>query len=136
MNHVIIIGYVSSDITTSVSKDERTVARFSMSVKTSGSNDRQFVDCMAFGQVADVLVKYAHKSSRLAINGYLSVSSYSPKGASDNYKIKSYKVVANTVELLNDAPQRNADGTYKSEKNVPEPVAAFEGEIREDDLPF
>lgn len=136
MNQVVIIGYVSSDIRKAVSKDNRTIANFSMSVKTGTSADRQFIDCVAFGATADVMINYAHKSSRIAINGYLAVSTYTPKNSPDNYKAKSYKVVANTVELLNDAPQRNTDGTYMSDKNVEEPVPAFTGVINEDDLPF
>ena len=98
-NHVELFGTLTRDIEVSKNGKGNTFVKFSLACLRDGKKPwTVYLNCIAFGEVANALCKHRHKDTAYEINGYLRISSYEKDGK----KQYSTNVVVESFELLND----------------------------------
>lgn len=95
MNRIILTGRLARDLKCEV-KNEKAFSRCTLACNSGSNTD--FIDCIAFDKIAELLEKYTKKGDKILIEGRLSVSSYYVSG--DTNPRKSTTVIINTVEFL------------------------------------
>lgn len=80
MNKIELIGRLTRDVEVKTSKSKVSVATLTLAVNRKYAKDGEqnvdFIDCVAFGKLVDVLTKYTKKGMKIAITGSLNINSY------------------------------------------------------------
>ena len=98
-NHVELFGTLTRDIEVSKNGKGNTFVKFSLACLRDGKKSwTDYINCIAFGEVANALCKHNDKDTVYEINGYLRISSYEKDGK----KTYSTIVVVESFTLLND----------------------------------
>ena len=110
MNSVLLLGRLTADITLRQSKngkDALNIANFTLAVPRMGSEEAEFIRCVAFGKTADFMEQYLEKGSRIAVTGRLQTGSYDDK---DGKTVYTTEVI---VERVDFADSRQAEEDSK-----------------------
>ena len=102
MNKVILIGRLTADpelrLTTTSAIP---VTRFSLAVDRpmakEGQQDVDFIDCMAWRKLGEIVAEYLHKGSLVAVEGRLQIRPYETQ---DGQKRRATESVAEDVRFL------------------------------------
>lgn len=125
MNITILIGRLTKtpEVRYGGQDNQTAIARFTLAVdrsyKKDGKNETDFINCVAFGKVGELVEKYLDKGSKIAVQGRWQVSTY--KNNDKTYY--NNDCVVDTVEFL-DTKKKDNDGFTPSE------------DVSEDNLPF
>lgn len=128
MNKVIEIGRLTQDPQVSYTGGEKPscVARFTIAVNRRGAKEgtqqADFISCVAFGKVGELAEKYLVKGSQTAISGRIQTGSYTNK---DGNKVYTTDIVVEELEFLSRAASK-AEVPTEAPAEMPE----------EDELPF
>lgn len=132
MNKVVIMGRLTRDPEVRKSQGEKsiTVARFTLAVprrfKNNGQEEADFINCVAFGKVAEFSDNYLHKGTKVIISGRIQTCSYTNK---DGRKVYTTDVIAEEVEFA------ESKGATKSDQDVGDGFMYIPDDINEE-LPF
>lgn len=91
MNKVILMGRLTRDPEVRYSKDESplAVAHYTLAVnrpyKKAGSQETDFISCVAFGRSAEFTEKYLRQGMRIVISGRIQTGSYTNKNGAKIY---------------------------------------------------
>ena len=102
MNKVIEIGRLTKDPDIRYSQGANTtcVARYTLAVdrkfKQEGQPNADFINCIAFGKLAEFAEKYLHKGVKIAVTGRIQTGSYTNK---DGQKVYTTDVVVEEQEF-------------------------------------
>ena len=111
MNIAIISGNLTKDIEISSTKTGKHVTRFCLGVRRD-KEATDFINCEAWGTVADLLEKYCSKGSKIGVSGKIRNVSYEKDG----------KTVYKTYILVSDvdffSASKAADNTCNSVSNI------------------
>ena len=95
MNHIFITGNLTRDPERQTTQSLTAIAKF-----TVANNDYQdkpiFVDCVAFNKLADNILLYTRKGSKVLVSGKLSFSEWEKEGV----KHSRTEIIAINVEFL------------------------------------
>ncbi len=95
MNQLFITGNLTRDPERQTTQSLTAIAKF-----TVANNDYQdkpiFVDCVAFNKLADNILLYTRKGSKVLVSGKLSFSEWEKEGV----KHTRTEIIANSVEFL------------------------------------
>lgn len=86
MNKVVLIGRISNDLKLNVIGEKKTsTIQFSLAVNRNyknkdGKYDTDFINCVAFGNIADFINKYFKKGDELAVEGRVQTRTYEKDG--------------------------------------------------------
>ena len=86
MNKVILLGRLTKDpeIRYSAGAEQKAVAKFTLAVdrrfKKEGAQSADFINCTAFGKVAEFVEKYFCKGSKILVEGHWQTGSYEKNG--------------------------------------------------------
>lgn len=94
INVVMLIGRLTKDA--DVRAGEKTIAKFSVAVNRMKKDEVDFLNCVAFGKTAEIVEKYTHKGSRIAIRGRIQTGSYEKDGR----KVYTTDIIAEEIQLL------------------------------------
>lgn len=109
MNSVILIGNLARDPETRATDDGMLVCRFTVAVNNHKKDkEADFIQCVAFGKLADNINSYQKKGMKIGVKGRISVGSYEKDGE------KRYKteVVADNVEFLSKKKDENESVSF------------------------
>lgn len=109
MNSVILIGRMTREADVRYSaQTNMAVARFSLAVDRQ-SKDKQadFPNVIAFGKTAEIIERYTHKGSQIAVQGRIQTGSYQNK---DGATVYTTDVVADRIKLLDKKENRKEVG--------------------------
>ena len=95
MNQVQLIGNLTKDVECKAVSTGDLVARFSLAVNR-GKDHVDFINCEAWGKLADNINQFCKKGSKIAVTGAIRVDSYEKDGEKRTY----YKVNCLSVEFL------------------------------------
>lgn len=115
MNKVILIGRLTNEpeIRQTQGSNLILIAKYSLAVtrkfKRDGEQDCDFINCVAFGKLAEFAQKYLRKGIKIAVTGRLQTGSYTNK---DGQKIYTTDVIVEEQEF-----------TEKKQNNGAEPNA-------------
>ena len=81
MNCVILRGNLTRDVELKTTQKGTNISRFNLAVrrdlkKEDGTYDSDFINCVAYGNLAEVIAKYHHKGSSIIIEGRIQTGSY------------------------------------------------------------
>ena len=98
MNKVILVGRLCADVERKELPSGSVKADFRLAVDRRKKDDgADFISCVAWGKLADILAQYTAKGNRVGIIGRMSTRDYT-----DNNGVKRYvtEVIADDIELF------------------------------------
>lgn len=133
MNNINLIGRVATELELKVSKDTIYI-KFNLAVPRLMKKDTaDFIPCIAFGKVAELIDKYVKKGERLGVNGQLISNQYESKGE----KRTAFEVNISNIDFLENKKKENEMTEEEKEKvkgTILEPKHDLTSE--NDDFPF
>lgn len=67
-------------------------SKFTIAVKRKGKDEVDFINCTAFGKVAEAIVKYTEKGNRIIVEGSIQIENYETK---EGNKVTTVNVIVN-----------------------------------------
>ena len=128
MNCVQIIGRYVKDPDVRQANDT-TVARFTLAVdRKYKKGEADFISCVAFGKLAEVISKYCHKGIKVAVAGRIQTGSYTNK---DGQKVYTTDIVVEEHEFC----EKKGEGESQNAPKADEGFMDLPGNI-DDECPF
>lgn len=131
MNQVNLIGRLTKDADSSVTKSGKKWARFTVAVNKGKDKPALFVDCAAWEKTADLVSQYFAKGSQIGLTGELDQSEYTDKEGKNQRR--NYVTVRQVYFI-------DSKSHSEPSKPVQAPIPDFdtgpELDINIDDLPF
>lgn len=119
MNKIELMGRLVKDIELKKGKNDNIYGIFTLAVGRKENREiTDFIDCIAFGKLAETISKYTEKGNRLIVTGALHLDSYKDKDGKNR----------NTVSIIVD------DFFFVDFKTKKEEKAT--NDLLPDDLPF
>ncbi len=110
MNSINLYGRIANDLEVVETKGEHAYVRFNIAVKDGldkkGEPLTQFIPCIAWDGLADVLDKYAKKGDRLVVEGKLNISKYEDE--EENTRT-SVQVIVSKLHLVETKEETKGD---------------------------
>lgn len=139
MNRVDMIGRLVRDAEVKYTQGEKpmVIASLTLAVnrkfKQDGQPTADFINCKAFGKIAEVIEKYVKKGTKIAVTGRIQTGSYTNK---DGNKVYTTDVMIEELEFCEsknansgNAPQQNGQGFSGEDfMNIPDNIS--------EELPF
>mgnify|MGYP001407035607 CR=1 FL=1 len=144
INRVVLTGRLARDPELRYTPNGVAVVRFTLAVNRrftnqQGEREADFIDIVAWRQLAELVANYLKKGRQAAVEGRLQVSSYEN---SEGRRIYRTEVVADNVQFLDPAGGRQREdniGMDDFNRGGMEDPFADDGkpiDISDDDLPF
>jgi len=131
INNVTLVGRLTKDIELKKTQSNKSYVQFTLAVgrrfKNEGGPEADFINCVAWNQVAEFLGKYAMKGNICSVEGRIQTRSYEK----DGNKTYITEVLSEKVSLISPKPEG------KEEKKSTD-VAVNDNQVTfdPDDLPF
>lgn len=97
MNNVVLTGRLTRDPELRYSQSGMAVARYTLAVDRYRDEGADFVNCKAFGKVAEFAEKHLTKGKKICIAGHIETGSYTNKNGE---KVYTTEVVVEQHEFL------------------------------------
>lgn len=125
MNRVILTGRLTRDPELRTTQNGRIVTKFTLAVDRGYKKETDFIDCVAWQKLAEIVADNLSKGRKVAVEGRLQIRSYETQ---EGAKRKAAEVVCDSVEFLD----------YKREPGEDDDtIGQLAGiEVDPDDLPF
>ena len=128
VNNVVLVGRLTKDISVRLTPTGKKVSSFTLAVDRRKSQDpnqptADFINCVAWEKGAEILEKFTHKGSQIAVQGAIQTRNYQDPIYTDR-TVYVTEVLVNNVTLLGS----------KEQTTEVAPVEDFT--IDMDDLPF
>lgn len=85
MNNVSLIGRLTAEPEIRYGKDDMTIANFTLAVDRIGSDEADFIRCVAFGKSAEFVDDYFTKGLRVGVSGRIQTGRYEDKDGVTRY---------------------------------------------------
>jgi single-strand DNA-binding protein len=138
-NKVLLIGNLTRDPQLSYTPNQTAVVEFGLAVNRrwkgqdgESKEETCFVDCQAFGRLAENINKYLTKGRPLFVEGRLTFNSWT---AQDGTKRSKHRVTVENFQFLGGSPAGGGAERDVSEKTAEPERAGGEGAAT-DDIPF
>lgn len=130
MNNISLFGRLTAEPELRTTDNGTKYARFLMAVDRRTQKDAtDFIDCIAWNKLAEIITKYVHKGNQLSVIGSLETSSYEKNGE----KRKSYVVNVREIDFVSQT--KPADEPKASQETAEPTETAVTSEF-EPSLPF
>lgn len=126
MNVVNLLGRLTKDPDVryfSAGEERKASARFTLAVNRY-NDDSDFISCVAFGKIAEIIEKYVTKGTKIAVEGRIQTGSYTNK---EGQKVYTTDVVISNLEFAESKKEAN----QQSDEFLDVPDS-----LDDDDLPF
>lgn len=132
MNKCFLIGRTTKEIEVRYTQgaNPTAVARFTIAInrrkKADGTQDADFITCIAWGKTAELMEQYVGKGDKISVAGRIQTGSYEK----DGNKVYTTDVVVEELEFL----EKRKEGEHKPVED-PQIPAGF-SKLDDDDIPF
>lgn len=148
MNKVFIRGNLTRDVELRETATGKQVAKFNVAVRrdfknSDGLYDSDFLNCVAYGNLAETIGKYFHKGSGIIVLGHLQTGSYEDQ---DGKRIYTTDVIVESIEFDRKESKKEEPVEEKTDSEIiadvvkEDPYEKFGEQIQIDDdgfeLPF
>ena len=146
LNHITIMGRLTRDPELRMTQSQTQVASFTLAVdrdfggRDGGEKQADFIDCVAWRQTAEFVIKYFTKGRMAVVSGRLQSRKWEDR---DGNKRVSWEVVADNVYFGDSRrdgdsnESRSFSRDYEAPKSSPKPSSPFEDLGGDDgELPF
>ena len=121
LNNVSIGGYLSRDPDATPTKDGVPRTKFTIAVNHPVKKQTDYVPCVAWGDRAGQIARYARKGQAIIVVGELSTSVWSDKHGS---KHKTTEIVVETFNMVENKPTTAVRPGVASLRRPAPPIAA------------
>ena len=135
MNNCSLIGRLTKDPEVKKTQSGTSVCSFTIAVdrrfkNADGTRQTDFIPCVGWRQVADIIGQYFHKGSRIGITGSIQTRSYD----SQNGKVFVTEVLVEEIEFID----KRSETQEQNQTPAPqaEAITPNEEEYIEESLPF
>ena len=97
LNHSILVGRLVADPETRYTQEEVPVTHFCLAINRNGSENADFINCVAWAGLAKICGEYLKKGRLVAVEGRLQISAYKTKKGQDK---TSAQVVVDNLQML------------------------------------
>lgn len=102
MNNCSFIGRLTTDPEVKTTSSGKALINFSIAVdrdykNSDGSRPVDFIPCIAWEPVANIITRYAHKGDKLGVSGRFETNNYTD---SNGEKKTFYRILVNQVDLI------------------------------------
>ena len=139
MNKVFLIGNLVRDPEVRATQSGVAVCNFTIAVNrrfknANGEQETDFLNVIAWRQLAELCGKYLAKGRKVAVTGSIQTRTYEAK---DGSKRTAWDIVADEVEFLSTRNSEENGGYYDNSDSKPAKKSVAELEpVEDDDLPF
>lgn len=124
INNLTLIGRLTRDPELQKTTSGKSVTSFTLAINRSGSDGADFIPCVAWNKIAEVICQYLKKGSLMGLKGRIQTRTYENR---DQKKVTVVEVIAEEIQFLEKANSQDYVPTFKSTETV---------EFTESDLPF
>jgi len=126
MNHCAFTGNLGADPEVRHSQSGTKIANFRIGVddRRGGEKSTEWVQCVVFGKLVDVIQKYVRKGSKVGVVGRMQTRKWQAQDGSDRY---STEIVVNDFEMLDS--KRSAADSVEAYRNKEASNAPLDDEI-------
>lgn len=153
INRVVLVGRLTREIELRKTPNGASVVSFTVACnrrsKQEGQPDADFINCVAWNRVADLMAQYLQKGALIGIEGRIQTRSYDDK---DGKRVYVTEVLADSVQFLESRNAGQSQSSYQPQPQMSsepsgytadEKSSSFDNEfagdtldIASDDLPF
>lgn len=105
MNSICIVGRLGRDPETRQTSSGKSVCNFSVAV-SEGRDKTTWFNVTTWEKTAEIAGKYLAKGKWVGVTGRMQEETYQGK---DGEEKRAWKLIANNVHLIGDAPKKDAD---------------------------
>lgn len=118
MNNVTLTGRITKDLELKYTQNGKAYCRFTLAVDRGLSKEKKqeaeangqptvdFINCVAWGKVAETINKYTAKGKKILVNGSIETGSYTVQDGSKRY---TTDVLVKRIEILEFADNNNTN---------------------------
>ncbi len=116
INRVVLVGRLTRDPELRKTASNASVVSFTVACdrrfKTQGQPDADFISCVAWNKVADLMAQYLHKGSLVGVEGRIQTRNYDD---ANGRRVYVTEVVADSVQFLEpkNGTSANAQPSYQ-----------------------
>ena len=120
MNKFLATGRLGGDPEVRYSQDGNGVARFSLAVdRMDKEHTTGFINCVAFGKIAEFAEKYLRKGTKVEFVGHVSPGSYKNK---DGVTVYTYDFIAESLSFAESKASQGGNAASAAPAKASEPV--------------
>lgn len=142
MNKVILMGRLTREPEVRYSQGENAmaIARYTLAVdrryKKENEQTADFINCVAFGKIAQIAENYLHKGTKIVVSGRIQTGSYTNK---DGQKVYTTDVVVEEIEFAESKSSQNEYTEAPQGRPTPADADGFinvPDNVEDEGLPF
>ena len=127
INTCTLVGRITKDLSLNATQSGNKYCQFTLAVNRRGTDEADFINCVAWNKSAENMYQYMSKGSLIGIVGRIQTRSYENK---QGQRIYVTEVVADSVTFLEPKQSGNKQDAYKGTSLENAPNYGME------DLPF
>lgn len=153
INTVVLTGRLTKDIELRRTTSGKTCTSFTLAVNRN-KKETDFINCVAWDKVAELLERYTHKGSQIGVEGRIQTRNYDDRNGK---KVYVTEVLVNSISFLDKLIEQNTsefnkgvtntqvsnksrlESNYESDmyaQSLTEEAEKYSLELSDDDLPF
>lgn len=152
INTVVLTGRLTKDIELRRTTSGKTCTSFTLAVNRN-REETDFINCVAWDKVAELLERYTHKGSQIGVEGRIQTRNYDDRNGK---KVYVTEVLVNSISFLEPIKNDTSDfdkgvtntkvsnksrleSNYESDmyvQSLTEEAEKYSLELSDDDLPF
>lgn len=152
INNVVLTGRLTKDIELRRTTSGKTCTSFTLAVNRN-KQETDFINCVAWDKVAELLERYTHKGSQIGVEGRIQTRNYDDRNGK---KIYITEVLVNSISFLESiksdtgefhkevtntqvSNKSRLESNYESDmyaQSLTEEAEKYSLELSDDDLPF
>lgn len=117
MNNISLIGRLTADIELKTVMDGTSVCNFTLAVPRPHSKSTDFINCVAWGNLAEMISRNTHKGVRIGVNGYLKSRKFQDQDGKNHVAFEVNCEVFDFCETLPKQPGYREGNT--EDKSIP-----------------
>lgn len=127
INRVVLVGRLTKDPELRKTQSGTSVVSFSLAVnrrvQTSGQPDADFINCVAWNRLADLMCQYLHRGSLIGVEGRIQTRNYENN---QGQRVYVTEVVADNVQFLEPKNTQHAQSNPYGANTYAQPQAAMD----------
>lgn len=133
LNSCSFIGNVGKDVESRSLDGGKMVVNFTLAVteKYKENENTTWINCVAFGKLAEIIEKYVNKGDQLYVNGRLNNRQYEKDGVTKYFT----EIVLSDMVMLG-SKKRDSDTVVVTEDSLKKTTKASKKQEYDNDLPF
>jgi len=96
MNKVFLTGRLVKAVELRYTKDNLAIAHFTLAVNRNKKDEADFLNCIAYGNQAELITRYLDKGSKVAVDGHIQTGPYEKDGK----KVYTTDIAVDKIEFL------------------------------------